>query len=88
MTEAPAILAAGFCVQPLQRLVDPASGGDFIVQIAFDAVGDAGAAQGGQAFIDAPADLAELRVGAIAQGEDGIPGLLEPRRSRPPAAPS
>ena len=60
--------------------VDPAGGRGFEVEIALDAVGDAGSPECGEAFVDLAADFAELRIGSVAQGQHGEAGLVEARR--------
>ena len=72
-------VVADLGIELFQRGIDPAAGRGFEVEVAFDPVDDAGTAQGSQTLVDLAADLAELRVGVIAQCEDGEPGLFEPR---------
>ena len=60
--------------------VDPGVGRRLVIEVAFDAVGYAHCPQGGEAFVEHPAGLAELRVGAVAECQHRIAHAVEARR--------
>ena len=60
--------------------VDPGGGRRLVVQVALDPLGHPRGAQRGEAFVEQPAGLAELRVGAVAQRQHGIAHAVEARR--------
>src|ERR1700760_232527 len=66
----PGILDPDIGVQMLQGRIDPAGGRDFEIEVALDAIGNAGAPECREAFVNLAADLAELSVCPVTQGQN------------------
>ena len=62
-----------------QRRAEPGGGGLVVVEVALQQRRRPRAAQGGEALVEAMADLAELGVGPVAQGQHGEARALEAR---------
>ena len=67
-------------LQSAKRCVDPSSRRRLVVQIALDPLRHARRTQRGEAFVEHPAGLAELCVGAIAQRQYRITQAFKARR--------
>src|SRR3546814_14581043 len=68
-------------LQGLERLLRPGFGGRLVVEVAVDARRRPLGPQLGQPCVDAAADLAELRVGAIAEPQHREAQSVEPPRA-------
>ena len=83
---APASGSPSFCLQNAQCAVDPAGCRSLVVEVAFDALGDPRPTERGEAFVEQPAGLAELRVGTVAQRQHRVAHVRRDAAHRRPSA--
>ena len=73
------VLIAKLGLQVRQGPADPRIRRRLVVEVAVDPIGHPRRAKGGKAFVEQPAGLAELRIGAVAQRQHGIAHAVEAR---------